>query len=229
MKSSISLIAQLVKNLPAMQEILSQDDPLEKGKATHSSFLVWRIPWIVQSMGSQRVGHDWVTHFHFSFLLGLQWLLLESWPDPFPILSLKPYHQTIAELPLSSFCPSYTPHSSCFLLLEASPDYSASNVFSFLWTTWLLFTHFSYCFVLQLFVSISLLLGDLEFCGWWYDITFFFHCRSVGHWLTCIGLATKFTWVFHKMLGKTNSQCLWKLLLSNPVNEKIIGFPFASF
>ena len=47
MKSSTSLIAQLVNNLPAMQEILGQDDLLEKGKATHSSFLVWRFPWIV--------------------------------------------------------------------------------------------------------------------------------------------------------------------------------------
>ena len=44
-----SLIAQLVKNLPAMQETwvrcLSWEDPLEKGKATHSSILTWRIPW----------------------------------------------------------------------------------------------------------------------------------------------------------------------------------------
>ena len=43
--------------------ILSQEDPLEKGMATHSSILAWRIPWIeelggLQSMGSQRVGHD---------------------------------------------------------------------------------------------------------------------------------------------------------------------------
>ena len=57
--------AQLVKNSPAMQEapvwFLGQEDPLEKGKATHSSILVWRIPWTIQSMGSQRVGHDWVT------------------------------------------------------------------------------------------------------------------------------------------------------------------------
>ena len=37
---------------------LGQEDPLEKGKATHSSILVWRIPQTVQSMGSQRVGHD---------------------------------------------------------------------------------------------------------------------------------------------------------------------------
>ena len=46
-----SLIDQLVKNPPAMQEtpvqFLCQEDPLEKGKATHSTFLAWRIPWTV--------------------------------------------------------------------------------------------------------------------------------------------------------------------------------------
>ena len=55
-----SLVAQTVKNLPAMQETwvpsLSQEDSLEKGKATHSSILAWRIPWVkepgeLQSMG----------------------------------------------------------------------------------------------------------------------------------------------------------------------------------
>ena len=57
-----SLVAQLVKNLPAMREswvrFLGWEDPLEKGKATHSSILAWRIPWTIQSMGSQRVRHD---------------------------------------------------------------------------------------------------------------------------------------------------------------------------
>jgi len=57
-----SPIAQLVKNPPAMQEtlvqFLGQKDPLEKGKATQSSILAWRIPWIIESMGSQRVGHN---------------------------------------------------------------------------------------------------------------------------------------------------------------------------
>ena len=57
-----SLIAQLVKNLPAMQEtpvrFLGQEDPLEKDMATHSSILAWSIPWTeepcrLQSMGSQ--------------------------------------------------------------------------------------------------------------------------------------------------------------------------------
>ena len=58
----------MVKNLPAMQETwvgsLVQEDSLEKGMATHSSVLAWRIPWReepggLQSMGSQRVGQDW--------------------------------------------------------------------------------------------------------------------------------------------------------------------------
>ena len=57
-----SLVAQMVKNLPAMQEIpvrcLGQEDPLEKGEATHYSILAWRIPWTdepgrLQSMGLQ--------------------------------------------------------------------------------------------------------------------------------------------------------------------------------
>ena len=57
-----TLVAQLVKNLPAMLETwvqsLGWEDPLEKGKATHSSILAWRIPWTIQSMGLQRVRHD---------------------------------------------------------------------------------------------------------------------------------------------------------------------------
>ena len=62
-----SLVAQTVKTLPAMPKTqvqsLSQEDPLEKGMATHSSILAWRIPWPeasgrLQSMGSQRVRQD---------------------------------------------------------------------------------------------------------------------------------------------------------------------------
>ena len=57
-----SLVAQKVKNLPAMQETwvlsLGCEDPLEKGTATHSSTLAWRIPWTIQSMGLQRARYD---------------------------------------------------------------------------------------------------------------------------------------------------------------------------
>ena len=64
-----SLVAQRVKHLPAMQETwvwsLGQEDPLEKEMATHTSTLAWKIPWTekpgrLQSMGLQRVGHDWL-------------------------------------------------------------------------------------------------------------------------------------------------------------------------
>ena len=62
-----SLVAQLVKNLPSMWKTwvqsLGWEDPLEKGKATHSSILAWRIPWTEElggllSVGSHRVRHN---------------------------------------------------------------------------------------------------------------------------------------------------------------------------
>ena len=62
-----SLVAQMINSLPAMWETwvqsLGWEDPLEKEMATHSSTLAWRIPWTeepggLQSMGSQRVGHN---------------------------------------------------------------------------------------------------------------------------------------------------------------------------
>ena len=65
------LMVQNVKSLPAMQEtwvqFLGWKDPLEKEIATHSSILAWRIPWTeepggLQSMGSQRIGHDRVNN-----------------------------------------------------------------------------------------------------------------------------------------------------------------------
>ena len=67
MKLRASLVAQMAKNLPAMQEtqvrFLGQGDTLKKGMATHSNILAWRIPRTeepggLQFMGSQRVGHD---------------------------------------------------------------------------------------------------------------------------------------------------------------------------
>ena len=65
-----ALVAQMVKDLPVMQETwvrsLGWEDPLEKGMATHSSSLAWRIPQTeepggLQSMGLQRIKYDWVT------------------------------------------------------------------------------------------------------------------------------------------------------------------------
>ena len=76
-----SLVAQMVKRLPAMWETLVRslcwEDPLEKEMATHSSTVAWKIPWTkepgrLQSMGLQRVGHNWVTSLSFFFLLAFE-------------------------------------------------------------------------------------------------------------------------------------------------------------
>ena len=78
----------MVKNLPAVRETrvqsLGREDPLEKRMGTHSSVLVWRIPWTEkpggpQSMGLQRVGHDWSNltcmHTHNRSIISL----LQEW------------------------------------------------------------------------------------------------------------------------------------------------------
>ena len=72
-----SMVAQMVKNLPAIQETgvwsLGQQEPLEEEMATHYSILAWRIPWTeetggLHSMGSHRVRHDWATNTFTSYI-----------------------------------------------------------------------------------------------------------------------------------------------------------------
>ena len=83
----VSLVAQRVKHLPAMQETwvrsLGWEDPPEKAMATDSSTFAWKIPWTeepgrLQSMGSQRVRHDWVASLSFPFSLLSLFPLLPS-------------------------------------------------------------------------------------------------------------------------------------------------------
>ena len=84
----------MVKRLPAMWETgvrsLGWEDPLEKEMATHSSPLAWKIPWTeepgrLQSMGSQRVGHDWATSLSLPLgLTGLISLLSKGLSRVFP-------------------------------------------------------------------------------------------------------------------------------------------------
>ena len=89
----------MVENLPAMQEIRvwspGQEDPLEKGVATHSSMLAWEMPWTeepgrLQSMRSQRVGQDWATELNVSIVdfLGSAWGHL-SWEQCFNLKKKK--------------------------------------------------------------------------------------------------------------------------------------------
>ena len=94
-----SLVAQTVKHLPTMWKnwvrSLGWEDPLEKKTATHPSTLAWKVLWTedpgrLQSLGSHRVGHDWL-NFGFSFLFILvHWFLIcwysflssPAWPHP---------------------------------------------------------------------------------------------------------------------------------------------------
>ena len=83
------MVAQKVKNLPAMQETwvqsLGREEPLEKGMVTHSSILAWRIPLTeepggLQSLGSHRIGHNWsnLAHAHkMDIQVGLLWGLIQ--------------------------------------------------------------------------------------------------------------------------------------------------------
>ena len=82
----ISLVAQTVKCMPTMQETwvrsLGGEHSLEKEIATHSSTLAWKIPWTeepgrLQSMGLQRVGHDWVTSHTQSMLWFFQYSCMD--------------------------------------------------------------------------------------------------------------------------------------------------------
>ena len=107
-------MAQLVKNPPARWETwvwsLGWEDLLEEGKATHSSILAWRIPW-TKSMGSQRVGHNWVT---FTSLLYV-YKKLGSYMRHFNHLILAPV------TPWLDFCSSLLA-TPCFQTLWASPS-----------------------------------------------------------------------------------------------------------
>ena len=91
-----ALVAQMVKNLTAVWETwvlsLCWEDPLEKGKAIHSSILAWIIPWTeepgrLKSMGSQRVWHDWVTFIFLSLTAYANDTVLIQW------VAITKYHR----------------------------------------------------------------------------------------------------------------------------------------
>ena len=110
-----SLVAQLEKNLPPMRDnwiwSLGWKDTLEKGKAIHSSIIAWRIPWMVYSMGSQRVGHNWVTltslHFSSRFIIAFlprNKCLLISWLQSLSAVTLEPKKIKSVTVSIVSIC-----------------------------------------------------------------------------------------------------------------------------
>ena len=118
------------KESPAMQETwvpsLGWEEPLEKGMATYPNSLAWRIPWTeepgrLQSMGSQRVGHD----FHFLNILAVFWIICSGFSLHFSWLLMKLSTVSYVCWPfgfpvLSSTCPNFLSVFlfSCFFLLD---------------------------------------------------------------------------------------------------------------
>ena len=111
----VSLVTQMVKNPPAMQEARvwspGREDPLEEGMASHFSILAWRIPWTeepgeIQSTGLQRVWRAWATKAHFGLaeptlslqkpdshlILSTMWLFLPNMTETkVQVISPKPH------------------------------------------------------------------------------------------------------------------------------------------
>ena len=78
------------------RRLLGWEDPLEEGMATHSSILVWRSPWTeepsgLQSIGSQRVGHDWATWYHHH-KQGTKFFLLSLFPSILLLIMIFKIH-----------------------------------------------------------------------------------------------------------------------------------------
>ena len=127
------MLAQSVKNLPAMQEpwvrSLGWEDPLEKGMAAHSSILAWRIRWTeepggLQSVGSHRVRHDWETDTFTTCTLC--WTSCESWWVP--STSHKPGNPHLS----SKFSKIPPPRSHLFSEPSLRPWWSSSTTWHYL-------------------------------------------------------------------------------------------------
>ena len=124
----------MVESLPAVLETqvwsLGGEDPLEKAMAPHSSTLAWTIPWMegpdgLQSMGSQRVGHNWATSVHFTSELNavLAFVLCHLYHARWAGSASGPLHLPECSSPWSGHPSSVSPSDltlSCHLLQEAT-------------------------------------------------------------------------------------------------------------
>ena len=132
-----SLVAQRLKCLPPMWETrvwsLGHEDPLEKEMATHSSILAWRIPWTeepggLQSTGSQRVRHDWVTLLTYLEEIKLLYFVICNNLDFLSILIWKKIINSLRISNLASWGNSM-----------AIKDTGSFFAFFFFWFCWLCF------------------------------------------------------------------------------------------
>ena len=142
----VFLVAQTVKNPPAMQETwvwsLGQEDPLEKGMATLSSILAWRIPWIeepgrLQATGLQRVGHYWMANtftFIYFYIYRKLWVLTNNSNLVFSVFQLwetqLPEASSIQSLPSSQIlrCLSHSPSALTSVLGHTLAQMFSSSI-----------------------------------------------------------------------------------------------------
>ena len=127
------LMALVVKNLPATTgdvkmwiQFLGREDPLEEGMATHSSVLTWRIQWTeepggLQSMGSQRVGHDWSDSM-CKHILG-KYMLMNIISSSCTDLLI------IVWCPTLSFCMAFVLKSTFFLYEYCYPNFLVISIY----------------------------------------------------------------------------------------------------
>ena len=135
---------------------LSQEDPLEKKMATHSSTLAWKIPWKeeprrLQSMGSLRVRHDWATwlHFHSTHILLLCSSVASSWFPPGRGSREDKHRITCRFLPTATF---FALQGGSMLWLCLPQDYMLCLV-------WLIHSFYIHPFIKQIFTGPALDVG----------------------------------------------------------------------
>ena len=125
------LVAHTVKNMPTIQETwvqsLLQEDPLEKGMATHSSILAWKLPWTeepggLQSTGLQKVGHEWFWLIPVACGILVPWPGMEPVPPVMKVRSLN--HWTTREVLDLSFMSS----NSLLVTLSWAPTHQYLNL-----------------------------------------------------------------------------------------------------
>ena len=132
-------VAQMVKNMPAMQETgvqsLGWEDPLEKGMATHSNILAWRILWTeepgeLQSMGLQRIRHNWVTNTTPIHGVAKSRTRLSDWTEHYNTLL---HHTTTTTAPLPCLLLSdiffFVDHLPLYCKLQSSRTFSHSLLY----------------------------------------------------------------------------------------------------
>ena len=244
-KHLASLVAQKVKHLPTMREtgvrFLSQEDPLKKEMTIHSSTLAWKIPWTekpdrLQSMGLQRVGHDWATSLSFPKLPGGN----EDKVYPLQKVPFRPCY-TPCPQPCSRPSPTHASAGDSWTLTGKSGSVFCGVTTLFSWVLVCIRFYPVLCKVWQLYGRVN---GDLFPGGLWHTQVCCTQgpCPCGSPLLTCISTGDVQTQFCLSLCGVSGSwcaqllfepsECLWQVwgLILNVILPLLLscwGFSFA--